>query len=240
MLPQALPPSPPVVTREPSDMMNRLALRGITRSPEWGKIREYWEFLNQVPISGNGSGALEMSFSTWGNLDPVKADSIIAGLRRCGDALSSSCENEGIRAAVGNIIHLMETRALRLSRLNPTFLTRMIPPWTLVMREEALFDLGARLRQLELLRSAGGITDEVFASAMDTLFQRFETWALLGTVSDMYHFQGSYYPPGDTIMEIKMLYSALEEQVGEERLRSHDDMLPSLEFLLADLLEGFR
>lgn len=223
---------PPALPQESVQFLNpvqRLALRRVLDSPEWGRIVGYWNLLNRVPGSG---GAFEPA----GELDPAKADSMVAEIRRCVEALNPSGKTDGLWRAVSTTALLVETRALRLSRLNPVFLTRMVPAWTKTMEENALYDLDARLRALERLRSAGEVPDQVFESATDTLFMRFETWALLQGLSDVYHMNGSHYFPGDTIMEIQLLYGILESGPGGERLRAFQEMRPYLEPLFSRLL----
>lgn len=223
---------PPAIPQEFHQLLSpveRAALRNVLDSREWGRIREYWLLLNRVPGSGG-------SFGPSGELDPVKADSIVAGIRRCVEALNPSGSTDGLSRAVSAAALMVETRALRLSRMNPVHMTRMMPPWTRLMEENALFDLDARLRELERLRSAGDLTEAVYRSASDTLFMRFQTWALLQSVSGIGHHPDIQRFPGDTIMEVQLLYEILENGAGSDRLRGFQEMQPYLEPLFAHLL----
>lgn len=235
MLLHGSPPPP-----EPRELSLPGELHRVLDSREWAGIRDYWRMLNRVPLTETDQGFPSLDFAPGGILDPLKADSVIAHLRRYRDSLLSSVEDRGSRAALETVILLTETRASRLSRMNPAFLTRMIPPWTELMKEQALFDLEVRLRELEELRKGGGISEPGFASALDTLFNRFETWALLREAPGLFQVDGSFYHPGDALMEINLLYGTLEDEFGTERLSSFREKWPCLEALLADLLGAYR
>ncbi len=231
MLQQAPPPSLPAVSTEPSGLLQRLALQRVLGSGEWAIIREYWELLNRVPGTGG-------QFEPAGELDPGKADSIAAGVRQSLEALNPSGETGGMWRAVETAGLLVETRALRLSRVNPMLLTRMMPAWTLTMSDNLLYDLDARLRELEKLRTDGGISEEVIAAASDTLYRQFECWALLQTVGDQRGYMA--YPQEERLMEIELLYRSLAEEFGEERLQGFREMRPYLAPLLSDLMDGLH
>lgn len=231
MLLQALPPALPPGGAESSDVLQDIALRAVLRSPEWGRIREYWDLLNRVTGSGD-------RFEPAGDLDTAKADSIIADVRRCMTGLNPEGGSGGMWSALEMTGLLVETRAMRLSRINPAFLTRMMPSWSTTYGEDLLYSFDTRLRELERLRNTGDLTEEAFLSASDTLGRQFETWALLQLADDRYGFG----PPDlkDRLLEVELLYEAVSEEFGEDRVNAFREMRPYLEPLLEDLLEGLH
>ncbi|MFO7626650.1 MAG: hypothetical protein R6V62_05265 [Candidatus Fermentibacteraceae bacterium] len=230
MLLQALPPALPPGGVESSDVLQTLALRTVLRSPEWGQVKGYWNLLNRVGGEGD-------RFQPAGDLDMAKADSIIADVRRCVAELNPGGEKGGMWSALEMTGLLVETRAMRLSRINPAFLTRMVPAWSTTFGEDLLYSFDSRLRELSRLRSAGELTEEVFLSASDTLSRQFETWALLQLADDRYGFG----PPGiqERLLEVELLYETVAEEFGEDRVNTFREMRPYLEPLLESLLEEF-
>jgi len=228
MLAQQLPPALPPEGAESSGLLETVALRTVLRSPEWAHIKEYWNLLNRV--TGDGG-----RFQPAGDLDMAKADSIISDVRRCVSALNPDGGTGGMWSALNMACLLVETRAMRLSRINPAFLTRMMPSWSTTLGEDLLYSFDSRLRELSRLRSGGELTEEVFLSASDTLGMQFETWALLQLANDRYGFG----PPGiqERLLEVELLYEAVAEEFGEDRVTAFREMRPYLEPILEDLLE---
>jgi hypothetical protein len=228
---QPLPPALPPEGAESSDVLQSLALQRVLRSPEWGRISEYWNLLNRV--TGKGG-----QFQPAGDLDMAKADSIITDVRRCFAELNPGGETGGVWSALEMTALLVETRAERLSRINPAFMSRMMPAWSTTFGEDLLYSFDSRIRELERLRSAGELTEEVILSASDTLARQFETWALLQLADDRYGFS----PPDiqERLLEVELLYETVAEEFGEDRVLAFREMRPYLEPLLEDLLEGLH
>lgn len=231
MLLQALPPALPPEGAESSDVLQTFALHRVLRSPEWAQIREYWNLLNRVRGEGD-------RFQPAGDLDMAKADSIIADVRRCFAELNPNGETGGMWSALEMTGLLFETRAMRLSRINPAFLTRMMPAWSTTFGEDLIYSLDSRLRELERLRSDGELTEEVFSLASDTLYRQFESWALLQLADDLYGLTPEKI--GESLLEVELLYAVIAEEFGEERIQAFREMRPYLEPLLEDLLEGLH
>lgn len=230
MILQPLPPALPPGGTEPSDLLQAIELRSLLGSPEWGLIREYWNLLNRVTGSGG-------QFEPAGDLDMAKADSIIADVRRCMTGLNPEGCSGGMWSALEMTGLLVETRTMRLSRINPAFLTRMMPSWSTMYGEDLLYRFDSRLRELERLRTAGDLTEEVFLSASDTLRRQFETWALLQLTTDRYGF--GPLDIKDRLLEVELLYEAVAEEFGEDRVNAFREMRPYLEPMLESLLEEF-
>lgn len=230
MLVQALPPALPPGGAEASEALQTIALRVVLRSPEWGQVREYWNLLNRV--TGKGG-----QFQPAGDLDMAKADSIIAGVRRCMAGLNPDGGTGGMWSALEMTGLLVETRAMRLSRINPAFMTRMMPAWSTTFGEDLLYSFDSRLRELERLRSGGELTEEVFLSASDTLGRQFETWALLQLANDRYGFGRPDIQ--ERLLEVELLYETVAEEFGADRVNTFREMRPYLEPLLESLLEEF-
>lgn len=230
MLLQALPPALPPEGVESSDVLQTFSLRAVLRSPEWAQVKEYWNLLNRV--TGEGG-----QFQPAGDLDMAKADSIIADVRRCVAELNPGGGTGGMWSALEMTGLLIETRAMRLSRINPAFMTRMMPAWSTTFGEDLLYSFDSRLRELERLRSGGELTEEVFLLASDTLGRQFETWALLQLADDRYGLD----PPDikERLLEVELLYETVAEEFGEDRVLAFREMRPYLEPLLESLLEEF-
>ncbi len=238
MLPPALPAAPPP---EPASLVRLAPLEALLRSGEWAMVRDCWNALNRLgplpePLYDEGivfTGEPDL-------LDPVKADSMIAGLRRSTEALESRHGNTPAVRALRTAALMVETRALRLSRINPVFLTRMIPSWTVTLEEGLLLDIQGRLWELEQLRSRGELDEELFTVASDTLLRRFEAWSLLHGIAGTRYSGWDYPVSPDSLMEVELLYGTLAGEFGEERLADFREMRAYLEPLLADLMEGMR
>jgi hypothetical protein len=238
MLPPSLPAAPPP---EPASLVQRAQLEVLLRSEEWSAVRHCWNALNRLgPLPESQYGQWMPVMENPGLLDPVKADSMIAGLRRSTEALASRHGDTPAVRAFRTAALMVETRALRLSRINPVFLTRMVPSWTVTLEEGLLTDIHGRLWELERLRSQGELGEDLFNAASDTLLRRVEAWTLLHDMAGTRYSGWDYPMPPDSLMEVELLYETLAGEFGEDRLAGFREMRPYLETLLADLLDGMN
>ncbi|MEA3266177.1 MAG: hypothetical protein U9P42_04465, partial [Candidatus Fermentibacteria bacterium] len=176
----------------------------------------------------------------------------------------SSQETE---TAVSLIKRITDTRVLRASRVNMTMLTRMIPPWELLVRESQLFNFEERITTLTSLVEEGEITPSEFIAARDSLLDRAETLAVLEILEEvqLQADHGFYNDPVDgldtemIVARLDLSYRAALDALSRENpsvhiehyqaaVQQHEEFLvryeefeeakPILRILLTDLMEA--
>ena len=237
--------------------------RTILESDDWETLKSIWRLTDRARSANNYSEFTDGSYDF--PIATVKGDSLNTLI---GTLFSkTNLENPRIQTAVFLIQKITQTRITRLSRLNMTMLTRMIPPWTLRVRESQLFNFEDRIAALTSLVDTGEITAAEFIAARDTLLERAETLAVLEILEEVYEQAdyGYYSDPvdgldTDIILErLDLSYRAaldtlskqdhgeyferyqIAVQQHEEFLQRYNDFKearPVLRILLTDLMEA--
>ena len=180
--------------------------------------------------------------------------------------LENEINNPELRQAVYLIKRITSMRIVRLTTLNPSLITRMMPPWTETVQDNLLFNFEQRITILSDLVVSGEISAVEFAAARDTLMERAETWAMLEILQEVrtyrnYDFDGwqpeivdtdlvlerldmSYRAALDTLSKAKLSENAEFFQVVVEQhrqfLERYDEFVeakPVLSILLMDLID---
>ena len=176
--------SAPVINSE------AIRLETVLESEDWAALKNIWRMANRVKPS---EILHEFPVAT------EKGDSLNTVV---GTLFSETdYESSQVMTAVSMIKRMTQTRIMRLSRINMTMLTRMIPPWTLIVRDNQLFNFENRIFTLTRLADAGEITASEFITARDTLLDRAETLAVLEILEDVYE-QDDYGYFTDPVKEL--------------------------------------
>ncbi len=148
----------------------RAELQELFQTEDWNTLKTIWRTVNRVRQRDGYS-----SFP----IAAEKGDSLEAVLGNLFQGMEF--EHSGIPRALDMTISLAGTRAVRLSRMNPMLMTRMIPPWTETVQEGLLFSFEERITSLTELLEEGEITAAEYAAARDSLLNR----AIILSVLDM-------------------------------------------------------
>ncbi|MCK5035814.1 MAG: hypothetical protein KAS73_07980, partial [Candidatus Sabulitectum sp.] len=149
-------------------------IRFVIESQNWSTLKDIWQIADRLNPSEEH---YEFPMAT------EKGDSL-SSLVRSLFAVTDFASPE-TETAVSMIQRITDTRVLRASRVNMTMLTRMIPPWTLLVRESQLFNFEERITTLTALVEAGEITPREFIGARDSLLDRAETLAVLEILEEV-------------------------------------------------------
>lgn len=151
----------------------RAELQELYQTEDWDALVSIWRILNGVkPVTDyyNFPVATE------------KGDSITAELDRLFQGMDF--ESSGIQVALEMTVDLAKNRTMRLSRMNPIMLTRMMPPWTETVQDGLLFSFEERITALSELVDEGEITASEYAAARDSLLEKALSMSLLEMFND--------------------------------------------------------
>ncbi len=231
-------------------------IQSVIESQDWSTLKEIWRITDRINPSETHH---EFPMAT------EKGDSlssIVRSLFMVTDFASPETET-----AVSMIQRITDTRVLRASRINMTMLTRMIPPWTLLVRESQLFNFEERITTLTSLVEAGEITPREFIASRDSLLDRAETLAVLEILEEVqlqadYGFYNDPVDRMDTdviLARLDLSYRAALDTLNREKpsehiehyqtaVQQHEEFLvryeefekakPVLRILLTDLMEA--
>jgi hypothetical protein len=148
-------------------------LQELFQTEDWNTLNTIWQTLNGVKPTNSYS-----SFP----MGTEKGDSIAATIQ----ALFRNMEFQSpeISRALNMTTGLCVQRTLRLSRMNPNMLTRMIPPWTETVQDGMLFSFEDRISTLSELVKEGEISAMEYAAARDSLLEKAITLSLLEMLND--------------------------------------------------------
>ncbi len=231
-------------------------IRSVIESQNWSTLKEIWQIADRLNPSEEH---YEFPMAT------EKGDSLSSLVRSLFTVTDFASPET--KTAVSMIQRITDTRVLRASRANMTMLTRMIPPWGLLVRESQLFNFEERITTLTSLVEAGEITPREFVASRDSLLDRAETLAVLEILDDVqlqadYGFYNNPVDGLDTDMIIARLdlsYKAALDTLRRENpsehiehyqaaVQQHEEFLvryeefekakPVLRILLTDLMEA--
>jgi len=180
-------------------------LQELFQTEDWNTLNTVWQTLNRVKPT-DGYSSFPISFE--------KGDSITAvlrGLFQQGDNRSPE-----VALALEMTINLCVARTMKLSRMNPLMMTRMIPPWTETVQDAMLFSFEDRITTLTELLQEGEITALEYTAARDSLLDKAVTVSLLEMTSalgrpavyDYYFGDESVVTPEVILQRLDMSYSA--------------------------------
>lgn len=240
-----------------------IRLETVLESEDWATLKTIWRMADRARPANNYSEFAGGSYNF--PIATEKGDSLCTVT---GSLFSeTNLEDPRIQTATSLIQRITQTRITRLSRLNMTMLTRMIPPWTLLVRENQLFNFEDRITALTSLVDAGEITVAEFIAARDTLLDNAETLAVLEILEQVYEQAdyGYYSDPVDELdtdmilerldLSYRAALDTLSKQNPSEHIelyqaavQQHEEFLerysefemakPVLRILLTDLMEA--
>ncbi len=148
-------------------------LQELFQTEDWNTLNTIWQTLNRVKPTDRYS-----SFP----IASEKGDSITAELR----SLFRDMEYQSpeVSLAMEMTIELTAARTMRLSRMNPMLMTRMMPPWTETVQDGLLFSFEDRISTLSELLNEGEITALEYTAARDSLLEKAVTLSLLEMLND--------------------------------------------------------
>lgn len=157
-------------------------VQSFIESEDWKTLKTVWGMIDRINPGDEFS-----SFP----LAAEKGDS----LRSVVETLppEADIEDPHLQSAIHLIKRITATRILRMSRINPSMLTRMMPPWTETVQNNLLFNFEQRITTLNCLVESGEITAVEFVAARDTLMERAETWAVLEILQDVQTYRNYDY-----------------------------------------------
>ncbi len=232
-------------------------IQSVIESEDWETIKTIWRMADRAKPPGNMFGdSYQLAMEKGDSLRAV-VDSLF---------LETEFDNPELRQAVYLIQRITSMRIMRLSRINPSMLMRMMPPWTETVQDNLLFNFEQRITTLSDLVESGEITAVEFAAARDTLMERAETWAMLEILQEVrtyrnYDFDGwqpeivdadlvlerldmSYRAALDTLSKAKLSVNAESFQVVVDQHRQfterYDEFVeakPVFRILLMDLID---
>lgn len=143
-------------------------VQSVIESEDWKTLKAVWGMVDRINPGDGFSGF---------PLAAEKGDS----LRSVVEALlpEADIEDPHLQSAIHFIKRITATRILRMSRINPLMLTRMMPPWTETVQDNLLYNFEERITTLTSLVESSEITVVEFIAARDTLTEQAETWAVL-------------------------------------------------------------
>ncbi|MCK5787139.1 MAG: hypothetical protein KAH54_11365 [Candidatus Sabulitectum sp.] len=231
-------------------------IQSVIESQNWETLKDIWRIADHLNPSEEH---FEFPMAT------EKGDSLSSIVRSLFTVTDFASPE--IQTAVSMILRITENRVLRASRINTTMLTRMIPTWTLLVRENHLFNFEERITTLTRLVEAGEITPPEFIAARDSLLDKAEILTVLEILEEV-QIEPDYgfYPDpideldADVILaRLDLSYRAaldtlnkqnpseyldhykIAVQQHEEFLRRYsefEDARPVLRILLTDLMEA--
>ncbi len=233
-------------------------LQELFQSEDWNTLNTIWQTLNRVRPTESYS-----SFP----IASEKGDSITAELR----SLFRDMEYQSpeVSMALDMTINLAALRTMRLSRINPMMMTRMVAPWTETVQDGLLFSFEDRITTLSQLLQEGEITATEYTAARDSLLEKAVTMSLLDMLNDQSRLGFYEFPitdessvSVDTILQrLDMSYTAAldtlakavpseyedhYEMIVEQHERFQDDYeafqraAPAFRAILSELMEARR
>jgi|GEM_PF-1585129 len=231
-------------------------IRMLLESEDWAVLKNIWQSIDSLKPS-DGYSSFPVSIKKGDSLLAV-VNSLFAG---------SVQQNPEIRTSLSLIRRVTALRLMRLSRINPALLTRMMPPWTDTVQDQLLFNFETRLASLDSLVEEEEVTPVEFAAARQVLVEKAELLAVLQVIEatelqPYYRFDVKYSDRMSIdllLQQIKLSYSAVldtvaryspEEDAGfyreaavqyEAFKKSFEDFEhtePILRVLLTDILEA--
>lgn len=148
----------------------RTELQELFQTEDWNTLKTIWRTVDRVR-QRDGYSSFPIAAEKGDSLEAV-----LGGLFQ-----GMEFEHSVIPRALEMTISLAGTRTVRLSRMNPMLMTRMMPPWTETVQEGLLFSFEERTTSLTELLEEGEITAAEYAAARDSLLNR----AIILSVLDM-------------------------------------------------------
>lgn len=150
------------------DLGLQAEIDSLLQTRDWSILRETWRMLN----------GLETPSDFYQHpMETAKGDSLIAKLS--GLFQEGSFHSEELQRAAGMLRSVAVIRTRHLSRIDPSMLTRMMPPWTVTLETELLFSYQERIRTLTELLQQGALSPSEYSAARDTLFEKTMAISLL-------------------------------------------------------------
>ncbi len=151
-------------------------------SKDWETLKDIWRMVDRInPTDGFSSFPLAAE----------RGDSLRSVVETL--LLEAEIEDPSLRSAIHLIKRITTTRVFRLSRINPSMLSRMMPPWTETVQDNLLYNFEERITTLTSLVESGEITTVEFIAARDTLMERAETWAVLEMLQEVRTYRNYDY-----------------------------------------------
>jgi len=231
-------------------------IRALLESEDWAVLKSIWQDIGDLkPSDGYSDFPVSMD----------KGDSLITVVNRL--FADSTQHPAGVRTSLNLVRRVTALRLMRLSRINPALLTRMMPPWTDTVQDQLLFNFETRLASLDSLAESETFTPVEFAAARQVLVEKAELLAVLQVIEAAellpYYRFGVKYSDRMSIdlllQQIKLSYSAAldtvaryspEEDAGfyreaaaqyeafKKNFEEFEYAEPILRALLADLMEA--
>ncbi len=183
----------------------RTELQELFQTEDWNTLKTIWRTVNRVR-QRDGYSSFPIATEKGDSLQTV-LESLFQGME---------FEHSGIPRVLDMTISLAGTRTVRLSRMNPMLMTRMIPPWTETVQDGLLFSFEERITSLTELLEEGEITAAEYAAARDSLLDRAIILSILEMVNGDgraalydYHFYDETSVTVDSILHrLDMSYTA--------------------------------
>ena len=161
-------------------------VQSVIESEDWQTLKVVWGMIDKINPGDEFS-----SFP----LAAEKGDSLRSVVETL--LLETDIEDPRLHSAIDLIKRITATRILRMSRINPSMLTRMMPPWTETVQDNLLYNFEERITTLTGLVESGEITAVEFIAARDTLMERAETWAVLEILQEVRTYRNYDYSSWD-------------------------------------------
>ncbi len=190
-------------------------VQSVIESEDWKTLKIVWGMIDQINPGDEFS-----SFP----LAAEKGDSLRSVVETL--LLETDIEDPHLQSAVSLIKRITTTRILRMSRINPSMISRMMPPWTETVQDNLLYNFEERITTLTGLVESGEITAVEFIAARDTLMERAETWAVLEILQEVrtyrnydYHSWEPEIVDADLVLErIDLSYRAALDTLNKAKL----------------------
>ena len=247
---------PALVSGTTADDTVNTELRTILVSEDWAALKDIWHSIDKLKPSE--------PFSNF-PISVEKGDSLSSVVRNL--FTEGEVEDPQIEAAVSLIRRITLLRIMRLSRMNPSLITRMMPPWTDTVQDQLLFNFENKLATLNNLVDDGELTPVEFIAAREVLIEKAEILAVLQLVEESeirpdYRYSVEYSDRLTTdllLQQINLSYSAAldtlakynpgeytgyYQQAADQYEAFQDDLEefqraePILRIMLTDLMEA--
>lgn len=209
------------------------------QTEDWNTLKTIWNTLNRAkPVDDYYNFPIA----------PEKGDSITAELNRLFQAGFTSPE---LTVSIEFIRNLTAARTMRLSRMNPLMMTRMMPSWTATVQDGILFNFEERITALSELLAEDEISATQYIAARDSLLEKALTLALLEMVNGPERIPLYDYPflePPETNVDsilhrLDMSYSAALDTLNKavpSDYADHYKMIVEQHEAFAQQLQDFR
>lgn len=195
-------------------------LQELFQTEDWNTLNTIWQTLNRAkPMNDYGNFSIASE----------KGDSITAELRN----LFQDVEHQSpeVSLALDMTINLATLRTMRLSRISPLLMTRMIAPWTETVQDGLLFSFEDRITTLSELLQEGEITATEYTAARDSLLEKAITMSLLEMLNEQSRLGFYEFPitdgtsvSVDTILQrLDMSYAAALDTLARSVPSEYED-----------------